>query len=185
MLITLKQQKKKEEYLKHRDKYISRAKKYYRDNKEAINIKNRAYNKRLSSEYKTWINIKKRCYNQKMTGYKLYGGRGIKVCDRWLISYVNFLKDMGKKPGVEYSIDRINNNGNYEPKNCRWATKKQQSNNTRKNIKYTFKGLTKSITEWANYYKIPKYKIFNQLRINKFKRSLSIKQILTQYENRI
>lgn len=86
-------------------------------------------------EYQTWVRMKQRCYNPKCKGYKNYGGRGIIVCDRWLHSFPNFLEDTGERP-EGMSLDRINNNGNYEPSNCRWATSKQQSNN-RRNVKLT------------------------------------------------
>jgi hypothetical protein len=84
------------------------------------------------SEYRVWHDMKRRCYNVKTVSYRYYGGRGIRVCDRWLYSFKNFLEDMGYKPGPEYSLDRRNNDGNYEPKNCRWATRKVQMNNTRR-----------------------------------------------------
>ena len=80
-------------------------------------------------EYSSWYNMKNRCYNTKTNYYKNYGGRGIIVCERWLNSYENFLEDMGRKPGKNYSLDRKDNNGNYEPGNCRWATAKEQNNN--------------------------------------------------------
>lgn len=82
-------------------------------------------------EYKVWEGIKTRCYNPNFKQFNDYGGRGIKVCDRWLNSFENFFEDMGEKP-IGLSIDRFpNNDGNYEPRNCRWATAKQQRHNRR------------------------------------------------------
>jgi hypothetical protein len=86
--------------------------------------------------YISWGSMKQRCANEKATGYKNYGGRGITVCERWLgkDGFVNFLEDMGERP-EGLSIDRIYNDGNYEPSNCRWATKKEQENNKRRSKK--------------------------------------------------
>jgi hypothetical protein len=88
-----------------------------------------------TNEYYIWKAMKQRCYNPKHKSWKNYGNRGIKICDRWLNSFQNFLEDMGTKPAPEYSIDRINNDGNYEPSNCKWATKSEQNNNKRNNKK--------------------------------------------------
>lgn len=105
--------------------------------------------------YRIWQGIKRRCYNPKYSGFENYGGRGIKMCDRWLHSFENFLADMGERPGKEYSIDRIDVNGDYSPENCRWATWKQQMNNTTKTIHLSHNGVTHSITEWSEIYGIP------------------------------
>lgn len=105
-----------------------------------------------TTEYSIWANMITRCTNKKVNNYKNYGGRGISVCDRWLKSFQNFFEDMGNRPSMSLTLDRVNNDGNYEPTNCRWATKKQQSANKRISInerRYTHNGINKNLKAWA------------------------------------
>lgn len=98
--------------------------------------------------YYAWRSMLKRCYNQKSSNYHLYGGRGISVCLRWHQS-VNFLSDMLPSWKAGLQLDRIDNNGNYEPKNCRWATCKIQSNNRRNTWLIECNGIHKTASEWS------------------------------------
>ena len=84
---------------------------------------------RNTPEYEIWAGMKARCYNEKHIRYKRYGGRGIKVCERWLNSFQSFYDDMGKRPSDKYQIDRIDTNGDYEPNNCRWVTAEENNQN--------------------------------------------------------
>jgi len=99
---------------------------------------------RKSHEYIAWTAMLKRCYNPRSANFGRYGGRGITVCDRWNPSnggsFENFLGDMGQRPGNEYSLDRVNNDASYRPDNCRWADRKTQARNTRRNVFVNYKG---------------------------------------------
>lgn len=102
-----------------------------------------------NAEYVAWRSMLTRVTNSQAINFDDYGGRGITVCDRWLNSFESFLEDMGPKPSKAHSLDRINNNGNYEPGNCRWATQVEQNNNTRRNRYVTVSGVSKTVSEWA------------------------------------
>jgi len=131
-------------------------------------IRNKRQSKPIISqfraEYNTWIHIKMRCLNPKNQDYKYYGGRGIKVCDRWLESFDNFLEDMGPRPSKKHSVDRKEVNGDYTPDNCKWATTKEQARNRRDNKWLTYKGETKLLTDWAKHLKISHTTLINRIK---------------------
>lgn len=97
----------------------------------------------------TWSAMIARCTNSKHPSYPLYGGRGIRVCKRWILSFANFQLDMGKRPSLNHSIDRIDNNKGYYKKNCRWATRKEQNSNRRDNVVLTLNGESMIASRWA------------------------------------
>lgn len=100
--------------------------------KEMLSSSKSTHKKSNSPEYNCYHHMIKRCYDKNNSAYQYYGARGIKVCDRWLESFENFYEDMGDRPSSQYSIDRIDNNGNYEPNNCRWSTQSEQVINSRR-----------------------------------------------------
>lgn len=104
-------------------------------------------------EYRTWNHMKQRCLNPKNHKYKNYGGRGITVCDRWKNSFTNFLEDMGKRP-ESMSLDRIDNNGNYKPENCRWADATTQQRNQNPSVKNTSGTRGVSYSNRLNRYRV-------------------------------
>lgn len=118
-------------------------------------------NRKYPSSYNIWCGIHQRCYNANHHAYHYYGGRGIKVCERWN-DYSTFLADMGEKP-EGLSIDRINNDGDYSPENCRWADKKTQQRNKRSAHLITYNGETKSLVEWADHLGISRQKLHNRI----------------------
>ena len=119
-------------------------------------------NGKVRREYRTWSNMKSRCLNPKNGRYHDYGGRGITICPRWL-RFANFITDMGICP-KGMTLDRIDNDGNYEPGNCRWATWIEQARNSRKNIWATIRGETKIFSEWCALFGISKSTASARLR---------------------
>ena len=108
---------------------------------------------KIKPEYNAWRHMRSRCRNKNDQGYKDYGGRGITFCKRW-DKYANFLEDMGEKSNPKFELDRINNDGNYCKKNCRWIDKKTQQRNLRRTVFLTFNGVTLKRCEWAEILKI-------------------------------
>ena len=99
--------------------------------------------------YTAWKNMKARCGNPKRPDFERYGGRGIVVCQRWRESFESFFADMGMKPSPQYTIERTDTNGNYEPANCVWATQVEQQNNKRTNVIIEFGGKQQTMAQWA------------------------------------
>jgi hypothetical protein len=99
-----------------------------------------------TKQYLVWQKMKDRCQNIAAKDYPKYGGRGISLCERWS-TYENFLADMGPRPSDLHSIDRIDNDGNYEPSNCRWATRQEQQQNTQQTTFVTFRGQRMSFAD--------------------------------------
>lgn len=108
-----------------------------------------------SQEYKIWTDIKTRCYNKNHRSYGYYGARGIKVCDRWVNSFDNFISDVGPRPSKDHSIDRIDFNLGYSPENCRWATNKEQARNKRNNVFVEYNGKKMLLVEASEKSGIP------------------------------
>lgn len=120
-------------------------------------------NNKISSTYGIWNAIKSRCLRKNCPEYKYYGERGIKICEKWM-KFEGFLEDMGERPGG-MSIDRINNEDGYYKENCRWATRKEQARNTRKNTFLTINGEAKTIAEWAEISKLNSTTIIRRLKL--------------------
>lgn len=117
-----------------------------------------------TKEYRTWRRIKNRCLNPHNNSYPIYGGRGITVCESWLNSFEKFLSDMGRAPSPKHSIDRKNNDGNYEPGNCRWATARMQNNNSSNCVFIEMDGLKLSVAEWARKFNVSYMLVYKRLR---------------------
>jgi len=118
---------------------------------------------RWHPSYTSWNGMLDRCYGKTNPGYPRYGGRGIKVCKRWH-SVENFILDMGIRPeGMQ--IDRIDNDGNYSPSNCRWATRLEQANNTSRNVFLEHNGERKTLAEWSRELKINRNTLKKRYRI--------------------
>jgi hypothetical protein len=126
--------------------------------------------KKMSPEYYSWASMRSRCTNKNLAAYPQYGGRGIKIAPQWA-SFECFLSDMGARPEGT-SLERINHDGNYEPSNCRWASRTDQSNNRRSNALYEHDGTVRTLAQWAQHSGIA----YNTLhaRVTRFKWPLGV-----------
>ncbi len=122
--------------------------------RETIGNRSRTHGLTNTPEYETWLDIRKRCTNPNYKQWMDYGGRGIRVCKRW-DDFTLFLADMGKRPKGDYSIDRIDNDGNYEPSNCEWNTREGQNAHTRRSKMITYQERTQSLPVWCRELHIP------------------------------
>ncbi len=139
-------------------------------------VLNTTHNKTKHPLYHVWNSMLNRCYNTHIKNYKNYGGRGIAVCDEWkndFQAFYDWAVCNGYDEGLQ--IDRIDNDGNYEPSNCRFVTRKQNCNNKRSNVRITYKGVTKTMSEWADYIGV-NYKAFT----HRFERNWDIERIFNQ-----
>ncbi len=117
-----------------------------------------------TKEYRAWKAIKDRCYLKSTKAYHNYGGRGISMCHRWLESYESFLSDMGRAPLSTNSVERKDNEGNYEPSNCYWSTPPIQARNRRTNIFATHNGKTQCALDWSRELKVPFWTVLRRIK---------------------
>lgn len=143
---------------------------------ESVKSKNMTHGLSNTEMYRRWQMILDRCNNPNSKAYKNYGGRGISVCKSWSESFESFIRDVGYPPGKGYSLDRINNDGDYSPGNVRWATQLEQSRNTRRNILITYKGEIKVLKDWAVTLGISHYTLVDRLHVQ----DLSVDEAFTK-----
>lgn len=124
-------------------------------------MSSRTHGQSKTPEFRVWTYIKNRCYNRNDPKFRYYGARGIRMCDRWK-DFTLFLADMGRRPFAGATIDRKDNDGNYEPNNCQWSSKTAQARNRRTNNLLTFEGKTQCVTQWAEITGLPTTTIYQR-----------------------
>lgn len=132
---------------------------------------------RYSPEYRSWRSMKARCTNKNDPAFKNYGGRGIKVCARWINSFENFYFDMGPRD-VGMELERTDNDGDYAPDNCRWSTVLEQARNRRTNVMLTHNGCTLTMAEWARVIGITRSSLWKRLRVWPLVDALTVPAVL-------
>lgn len=131
--------------------------------KDMLTARNTKHGMSDSVEYRAWLKMKERCLNPANKDFHHYGGRGITVCDEWRKSFDTFYAHLGPRP-KDGTLDRIDNDGNYEPGNVRWASRKRQANNTRRNRQLTYKGETLTVAQWARKAGLTSTCLYQRLR---------------------
>lgn len=134
---------------------------------------NKTHGMTKTPEYRSWAHIKARCTNPNHNDFADYGGRGIKMCERWANSFEAFFEDMGRRPEGMKSIDRIDVNGNYCKENCRWANDHIQSRNKRNNTRIYFNGLEMCLSDWAKHLGINVSTLIERIKKWPFEKALS------------
>lgn len=146
-----------------------------RDCQRAYQRKTRHAWKKQPKEYFVWRAMISRCHNSTDPAFSSYGERGISVCERWRLSFATFLLDMGHRPDTT-TIERVNNNGNYEPGNCIWASRHVQQRNRRNNIRLSFNGKTQCLADWATELGINRVSLYGRI----VKLGWSVQRALTE-----
>lgn len=119
--------------------------------------------RRPTLTYRTWTSIKERCLCPTARGYEKWGGRGIRICEQWR-DFDTFLADVGTRPSAAHTLDRIDNDGHYEPGNVRWATRTQQQRNKSTTMRITAFGKTQSVSDWAEETGLPVHRLRSRMR---------------------
>lgn len=127
-------------------------------------VRVKTHDRSHTREYDIWTGMKARCHNPQNDGFADYGGRGIVVCARWRDSFEAFLADMGPRPSPRHSIDREDNDGDYEPGNCRWATQREQARNTSRNVWLEYQGERMVVSDWAARYNLTAAVLLSRIR---------------------
>jgi hypothetical protein len=134
-------------------------------------------------EYGAWKGIKRRCFNPKARNYRDYGGRGITMCQRWRDSFAAFFADVGPRPSADHSVERVNNDGHYEPDNVRWATQAEQSRNRRNNRFVEALGERLTVTDWCARLGVCDKTLLNRIKRFGAERAVLLPKPATQWSN--
>jgi len=132
--------------------------------REIISFSSRKHGMSATSEYRIYFAMKKRCLDPSAVGYPRYGGRGITICDEWIKSFENFYADMGPRPSLRHSLERLDNELGYSKENCKWATATEQNNNKRSNRKYTYQDELITVAQIAKRIGMSYHKLWARLR---------------------